>query len=61
MIMNDWNAGATSEHLCRIYGFSSPNACNDRISKWRKQGWAFRRKTDGLQITAIWYDEMKER
>ena len=51
MIMHDWEAGATSTHLCKIYGFSSPQACNDRISKWRKAGWPFQYKTEEKQLT----------
>ena len=51
MIMHDWNSGATSTHLCKIYGFSSPNACCDRIAKWRKAGWKFQYKTKGKDLT----------
>ena len=40
-IMHDWQAGATSTHLCKIYGFSSARACRDRIAKWRKLHWPF--------------------
>jgi len=41
MLCHDWNSGATSTHLCKIYGFSSARACRYRIAKWRKQGYEF--------------------
>lgn len=47
MIMHDWNAGATTTQLCKIYGFSSPQAAADRISRWRREGWEFKRKPSG--------------
>ena len=51
MILHDYNAGATSAHLCKIYGFSSARACQDRIAKWRKAGWNFQYKTEEKQLT----------
>jgi hypothetical protein len=67
MILHDWQAAATASQLCKIYGFSSPRACRDRISKWRKKGWPFelkkagcpRRKRKG-QITQMWMDELTD-
>jgi hypothetical protein len=51
MILHDWNAGKTSAQIAKVYGFSSANACLDRISKWRKEGWDFMKKTeDNLTI-----------
>jgi hypothetical protein len=46
MILHDWAAGKTSTDIAKIYGFSSANACLDRISKWRKAGWPFPKKTE---------------
>lgn len=51
MILHDWNAGATSTHIAKIYGFSSANACCDRISKWRSDGWPFQYKTEDKELT----------
>ena len=51
MILHDWNAGATSTQLAKIYGFSSARACKDRISKWRKAGWPFQYKTKDKELT----------
>lgn len=67
MILHDWNAGKTSSQIAQVYGFSSANACMDRISKWRKEGWAFELKTAGCpkksrkgRITAMWMDELTD-
>ena len=51
MILNDWNTGRTASEIARIYGFSSANACCDRISKWRAEGWPFQKKTEEKQMT----------
>lgn len=50
-ILHDWNTGATSTQIAEAYGFSSANACCDRISKWRLAGWPFHKKTEEKQLT----------
>jgi hypothetical protein len=50
-ILHDWATGKTSTDIAKIYGFSSANACLDRISKWRKAGWPFPKKTEDKELT----------
>ena len=45
MILNDWNAGKDTERMAMVYGYASGECLRGMVCRWRKQGWAFRRRS----------------